>query len=84
MKSFIKTFSIALGSAILSIFIYDVYFKTTDLVLKNNIPQVLVEFNTVLSKDAALACSKYLFLAISPTSNRGMVSASFATNKSLK
>ena len=28
MKSFIKTLSIALGSAFLSIFIYDVYFKT--------------------------------------------------------
>lgn len=34
----------------LNVLDYDVYFKTTDLLLKNNIPQVLLEFNTVLSK----------------------------------
>ncbi len=34
----------------LNVLDYDVYFEVTDLVLKNNIPQVLVAFNSVLSK----------------------------------
>ena len=34
----------------LNVLDYDVYFKVTDLVLKNNIPQVLIKFNSVLSK----------------------------------
>jgi Do/DeqQ family serine protease len=39
MKSFIKTFSIALGSAVLSIFIYDVYFKTNSKVVSKQVPE---------------------------------------------
>ncbi|MDV7188361.1 DNA polymerase III subunit gamma/tau [Lutibacter sp. TH_r2] len=34
----------------LNVLDYDEYFKTTDLILENNIPQVLVHFNTILSK----------------------------------
>ena len=34
----------------LNVLDYDVYFQVTDLAIKNNIPQILVAFNTVLSK----------------------------------
>ncbi|WP_271404947.1 DNA polymerase III subunit gamma/tau [Tenacibaculum soleae] len=34
----------------LNVLDYDVYFNITDLLLENKIPQVLMEFNTVLSK----------------------------------
>lgn len=34
----------------LNVLDYDEYFKTTDLLLDNNIPEVLVHFNTILSK----------------------------------
>ena len=34
----------------LNVLDYDEYFKTTDLLLENNIPEVLVHFNTILSK----------------------------------
>lgn len=34
----------------LNVLDYDEYFKTTDLLLENNIPEVLVHFNAILSK----------------------------------
>lgn len=34
----------------LNVLNYDEYFKTTDLLLENNIPEVLVHFNAILSK----------------------------------
>ncbi|MBK5208494.1 MAG: DNA polymerase III subunit gamma/tau [Flavobacteriaceae bacterium] len=34
----------------LNVLDYDEYFKTTDLLLENNIPEVLVHFNSILSK----------------------------------
>ncbi|WP_372746444.1 DNA polymerase III subunit gamma/tau [Lutibacter sp.] len=34
----------------LNVLDYDEYFKTTDLLLNNNIPEVLIHFNTILSK----------------------------------
>ena len=34
----------------LNVLDYDEYFKITDLILANNIPQVLIQFNTVLSR----------------------------------
>ncbi len=34
----------------LNVLDYDEYFKTTDLLLENNIPQVLVQFNSILSR----------------------------------
>ena len=34
----------------LNVLDYDSYFKMTDLILENNIPQVLVEFNTILAQ----------------------------------
>ncbi|WP_299523776.1 DNA polymerase III subunit gamma/tau [uncultured Lutibacter sp.] len=34
----------------LNVLDYDEYFKTTDLILENKIPQVLVHFNSILSK----------------------------------
>ena len=34
----------------LNVLDYDEYFKTTDLLLNNNIPEVLVHFNSILSK----------------------------------
>jgi len=34
----------------LNVLDYDEYFKTTDLILENKIPEVLIQFNTILSK----------------------------------
>ncbi|MBW1296070.1 DNA polymerase III subunit gamma/tau [Aquimarina litoralis] len=34
----------------LNVLDYETYFKTTDLILENNIPQLLLEFNEILSK----------------------------------
>ncbi len=34
----------------LNVLDYDEYFKTTDLLLENNIPEVLIHFNSILSK----------------------------------
>tara|TARA_R110001583_G_scaffold100043_2_gene245668 strand:+ start:18568 stop:20271 length:1704 start_codon:yes stop_codon:yes gene_type:complete len=34
----------------LNVLDYDEYFKTTDLILANNIPEVLIHFNTILGK----------------------------------
>lgn len=37
-------------SEILNVLDYETYFKTTDLILTNNIPQLLVEFNKIISE----------------------------------
>lgn len=37
-------------SEILNVLDYDTYFKITDLILSNNIPQLLVEFNQIISE----------------------------------
>lgn len=37
-------------SEILNVLDYETYFKTTDLILSNNIPQLLVEFNKIISE----------------------------------
>jgi len=34
----------------LNVLDYETYFKATDLILKNNIPQLLIEFNNILAK----------------------------------
>ena len=34
----------------LNVLDYDIYFSITDLILENNIPQILIEFNSVLNK----------------------------------
>ena len=46
MKSFIKTLSIALGSAVLSIFIYDFYFQpASEEIIKGNVGASLIPAN---------------------------------------
>ena len=44
-----KTITRQAVSEILNVLDYDTYFKITDLILQNNIPQLLVEFNGILA-----------------------------------
>ena len=44
-----KTITRQAVSEILNVLDYDTYFKITDLIVSNNIPQLLVEFNSILA-----------------------------------
>ena len=44
-----KTITRQAVSEILNVLDYDTYFKVTDLIVSNNIPQLLIEFNSILA-----------------------------------